>query len=223
MDFVITPEFRVAIGEKRLESLNQHPSSVYGLDANLNIAYLNPAWFQFAAENGGNQFNPDLWSLNRNIFDCIPNVLESFYRDLFESTLYEKESPLIAKQASYECSSPELFRLFSMHLYAIGSVGIIAINSLSVEETQTPNLPAKGNAFDASNYIDENGLLIQCANCRRVQRLDNPEQWDWIPKFIEQKHSHTSHGVCRPCMEHYYMADLDKSAQTKPTFPVNSS
>ena len=56
MNHYITPEFEVLLGIARLESLDSHPSTVYGLDSEFNISYLNPAWFKFAEENGNNLF-----------------------------------------------------------------------------------------------------------------------------------------------------------------------
>lgn len=64
--------------------------------------------------------------LRQNIFDCIPDSLKSYYKNLFESTLQVEEPSVEAKQTEYECSSPDLYRRFSMYLYPIGKVGILA-------------------------------------------------------------------------------------------------
>jgi len=206
MNHYITLEFEALIGTSRLESLNNHPSTVYGLNSEFNISYLNPAWFKFAKENGNNIFVINEWSLGRNIFDSIPDVLMSFYKDLFESTLKEKESPIISRQSEYECSSPELYRRFSMHLYPMGKDGIIVVNSLLIEESYI-SPPNKGLLkFDKDDYIDKKGILHQCTNCRRIQNLNDLERWDWIPKFIEEPYPKTSHGICLPCKQHYYLS-----------------
>ena len=206
MKHYITPEFAELIGESRLESLNSHPNTVYGLDSKFNISYLNPAWFKFAEENGNNIFISNEWSLGRNIFDAIPEALQLFYKDLFELTLKEKKSPVISRQSDYECSSPELYRRFSMHLYSMGKNGFVVVNSLLIEEPYM-SPPIEGLLkFNEEDYIDKNGFLYQCACCRRIKNQNIPERWDWIPKFIETPYPETSHGFCSPCMQHYYLA-----------------
>jgi len=200
----ITKKFAKFIDKSMLERLNRHPSSVYGIDSKFAISYVNPAWFNFAEKNSNNRFQHSDWPLGRNVFDSIPDSLEPYYRDLFESTLRMKSSPLIARQTEYECSSPNLYRRFSMHLYSIGEEGILVVNSLSVEKPYIAP-PLEGlPKFSEEDYIDEHGMLIQCANCRRIQNLSSLERWDWVPKFIEYPHPNTSHGICPPCSQHYY-------------------
>ncbi len=204
MNYLISTGFEALIGAKRLDSFNCHPNPVYGLDSSLNISYLNPAWFIFAEKNGSNKFIIDEWSLGRNIFDCIPDVFESFYRDLYNSALNEEKPTVSPKQREYECSSPELYRRFSMHLYHLKRDGLVIVNSLVVEEKHTSLPIDRQNIFNEDNYIDKHGLIHQCANCRRIQRQSNLEHWDWLPKYIEEPHPNTSHGVCMPCLRHYY-------------------
>ena len=205
MKYAISSEFESLIDAKRLEVLNRHSSSIYGLDSNLNISYLNPAWFDFAKDNGSDKFIEDKWSLGKSIFNCIPKVLEPFYTDIYETVLNEKESTLIPRQLEYECSSPQLFRSFSMHLYSLGKGGIVVVNSLLVEQLHPSSLIEKQNIFDEDHYVDQNKIVHQCANCRRIRRLGKLEQWDWVPKLTKEPHANTSHGICPPCMQHYYL------------------
>ena len=207
MNHYITSEFERLIGASRLDSLNSHPSSVYGLDSMLNISYLNPAWFKFSAVNGNDIFDSSEWLLGKNILDSIPDVLKEFYKDLFESTLEKDKHPIISKQLEYECSSPTLYRRFSMHLYPIGSNGIVIVHSLVIEEPYTSPSVEGMLVFDEEEYIDEKGILTQCANCRRIENKKHPNRWDWIPKLIEEPYSMTSHGICKPCMQHYYLSN----------------
>ena len=169
MSYCITPEFETIVGASRLERLNSHAGTVYGLDSELNISYLNPAWYQFSEENGGDIFVRDSWSIGRCIFDCIPEVLDSFYRELFESTLKEEGSPLISKQSEYECSTPDFYRRFSMHLYSMGKNGIVVVHSLLAEEPHSSPPIRVILSLDEDQYVDGNGIVHQCANCRRIK------------------------------------------------------
>jgi len=206
--YAITPQFETLIGAKRLESLNSHLSSVYGLDEDFRISYLNPAWFIFSEENGNGRFSSAVWSLGINIFDCIPDVLQGFYRDLFETALKESEEErLIPTRSEYECSSPEKYRRFSMHLYSVGRKGIMVVHSLLVEEAHSSPAAGTRSTFCEEQYVDADGFVCQCANCRRIQRRDRPGQWDWVPSYVGVPFQSISHGLCSPCVEHYYPDD----------------
>jgi hypothetical protein len=198
----ITSEFEELFGKPRLDGLNGHPGSVYGLDSKFNIAYLNPAWFEFAEENANRIFNADEWPLGRNIFDSIPDVLMMFYRDLFESCLRGRASSVNAEQFEYECSSPYLYRRYSMHLYPLDGNGIVVVHSLVVEESYISNAVGRVE-LDESQYIDKNGFINQCASCRRIQNQNNTAQWDWIPKWIEKPYPKTAQRICSTCKLHY--------------------
>ncbi len=206
MHHSITPQFEALIGASRLDSLNSHPSSVYGLDSGLEISYLNPAWFKFAEENGNKNFSVNEWSLGKPVLDSIPDLLKSFYTELFESALNAKDPSIFSRHLQYECSSSELYRRFSMHLYPLGKDGFVTVHSLLVEEPYL-TLPREGLiALDENQYIDINGIVRQCANCRRIQSIKNKERWDWIPKWVNEPVSNTSHGICPPCLHHYYLS-----------------
>jgi len=207
MDFCITPDFEALIGSNRLCSLNNHQGSVYGLDSQFNISYLNPSWFKFAEENGNNLFDINNWSLGRCLFDSIPAEMESFYRGLLGETQKNKSS-LISKQSEYECSSPELYRRFSMNIYPLGKDGLITVHSIIVEEPIKRSSPEGLITLDENNYIDENKFINQCANCRRIQNIKNLSRWDWVKKWIEKPYLNTSHGICPSCLQHYYKSNI---------------
>ena len=128
----ITTEFADIISNSMLERMGSHSCSIYGLNSEFEISYLNTAWLNFSEANGNHIFDNSAWSLGRNIFDCIPDSLESYYKNLFESTLKAEDPSVEAKQTEYECSSPDLCRRFSMHLYPIGKVGILAAQFHSI-------------------------------------------------------------------------------------------
>tara|TARA_R110002110_G_scaffold147129_2_gene337518 strand:+ start:222190 stop:222807 length:618 start_codon:yes stop_codon:yes gene_type:complete len=204
MQHEITPEFSKVLGPSRLENFNQYRHSVYGLDAAFNLAYLNCAWFEFASQNGSDRFDVSAWSLGKNIFTCIPDTLLPFYQKFFNTALtLAPDSSVTPMRAEYECSSPELYRKFAMHLYPLGKDGIVVAHSLLVEEIHALDNKHK---FDANNYLNHNGSILQCANCRRVKNLKTPQQWDWVPHYVENPAPSVSHGVCDLCANHYYLA-----------------
>ena len=207
MKYEITKEFEALIGESRLESLNAHPGTVYGVDSEFNISYLNPAWFEFADENGGDIFKGTSWSLGSKLFDVIPAVQQPFYKDLFESALIDGKSLVVPRQSEYECSSEQVVRRFSMHIYPVDGGGLVIVNSLLVGELHGSLQMKQQASIDEKDYIDNDRFLYQCANCRRVRNLKIAGRWDWIPRFIKEPYPRTSHGICEPCMQHYYLGE----------------
>lgn len=53
-------------------------------------------------------------------------------------------------------------------------------------------------------YRDPNGLISHCGHCRRVQRVRQPSQWDWVPEWVAQPPPRTSHSLCYVCYEYFY-------------------
>jgi len=86
---------------------------VYGLWADMRLAYFNPAWFSFAKENGGEPAISSEWKLGRSVLDAIPPVIQGFYRELFQlglrSAQQGKRRPI---SHEYECSSASVYRRY---------------------------------------------------------------------------------------------------------------
>jgi hypothetical protein len=205
MNYCITQKFESLISVSKLKSLNNHPNAVYGLDSELNIAYQNPAALKFSEDNSGNFVVNKESALGKHIFDLIPDVLAPVYKELFESAQNETESSLIAPQFEYECSSPELYRRFSMHIYSLANQGVLVVHSLLIEEPYIPLSAVKETKLnDEVSCVDKVGVVRQCANCRRIRNVHNEEQWVWVPKLIKDPHTITSHVICKPCRAHYY-------------------
>ncbi len=78
----------------------------------------------------------------------------------------------------------------------------VVTNTLVVERPQTGT--AKG---DANIYVGVNGFVTLCAHCRCSKRVDNPDQWDFVPEYLKLKLESTpkvSHGLCPVCLAYFY-------------------
>jgi len=185
--------------------IEEHDSSVYGLWPDFRLAYFNPAWVRFAQDNAG---DPLLWSpqcLGTSVMDVTPRELKPFYQDSFSSCLegYPKNrKPL---QHEYECSSADVYRKFNMTLYSLkGSAGLLVVNSLLIE-TANQSKQQHLEEFNETDYVDTNGLIHQCAHCRKIQHMESMDRWDWIPAWVKEIPENTSHGICPICFDHYYL------------------
>jgi hypothetical protein len=105
-------------------------------------------------------------------------------------------------QHEYDCSSPELFRRYLMTLYPLGHAeGILVVNSTIIEaghDTKKSHDPV------SATYMDNNGFVRQCANCRRVRNMREPDRWDWVPAWVARPPARTSHTLCGFCLPYYH-------------------
>lgn len=194
-----SPGFMRLLRPFSLEDLEKQEGTVFGLWSDLRIAYLNPWWFRFARENGGEEDIILYWGLGRSIMDCVPDVLRTFYINLYESALKKHPSSGPPIQHQYECSSDNHFRLYLMTLYRLeGAGGILVVNSTVIEkphdiETRPPREGV------ADRYTDKNGFIHQCSNCRRIKNLQEEGRWDWVPLWVRRPIRQTSHTLCYTC------------------------
>ncbi|MEO8225051.1 MAG: hypothetical protein ABI661_09595, partial [Gammaproteobacteria bacterium] len=187
--------------------LESHAGAVYGLWPDCSLAYVNPAWLHFARSNGGEPAISTRWNLGSCVLDAIPEVLKAFYADLLRAPLSGSAPPARPRTHEYECSSPDLYRRFAMTVYPLEAAeGLLVVNSLRIETPHAAADPASATE-GMEGYFDTDGVVRQCAHCRRIRAVDGDNQWDWIPAWVEKSHAATSHTLCNFCLDHYYPAD----------------
>ncbi len=205
----ITDHFDSLLRDFDLIALDQHDGSVIGVDEQLRIGFLNAGWFRFAAQNGGEPAISERWGLGANLWAAIPTPLHEFFRNLFATAVESSRTgalhPILH---DYECSSPENYRSFTLSLYPLReNKGFLLVNSLRVETpwgTESP-LPSRAEA----DYRAQDGMIRQCANCRRIQEAGEAQQWHHVLEWIRSSPPKTSHGMCPICLDYYYPGTRD--------------
>ena len=183
------------------DELDRLPAAIIGLWPDTRIAYLNPAWDEFAEQNGGKALIAERWGLGAVYLDAVAQPLRPFYRALLDSASASTDS-LHPGSHDYLCPSAALYRLFNMQVYSLPAhAGYVLIHSLRIER---PLDADKGETPDTTIYFDGNGILHQCCHCRRVKNLVKDGAWDWVPEWVEEIPRNTSHTICPPCFEYYY-------------------
>ncbi|SNB46229.1 hypothetical protein [Geobacter sp. DSM 9736] len=180
-----------------LETLEKDPHSIYGLGEDMTLHYLNPGWFRFAEENGGEPAISERFKIGTSILDAISGPLKDFYHQAFRIPLQTGE----VWNHDYECSSSETLRVFHLSAYPLHNrKGLVVVNSLIREQ------PHDRKAFNPMYelYTQKSGMISQCSNCRRVQRPSEPEVWDWVPAWVQRMPANVSHDLCLICYEYYY-------------------
>ncbi len=179
-------------------ALDLLPATVCAVTPELRIAYVNPAWRAFGLSNGVAAL--EAIDVGVDVLAVTPEVLRPYYAELF-ARARQTRTPL---EHDYECSSPELHRVFRMRVHPCSSGALVIVHSLLRQEAH-PQAPASALA-DA--YRDDRRIVVQCSNCRRVRRPDAHDAataaWDWVPAFVEHIPPGTSHGICAVCAQYYY-------------------
>lgn len=181
--------------------MESSPHACFALTESLDMCYCNPAWDRFALENGGGSDVLAGSVMHKPFLPYVPCELRGNFESLFANA-----RALGRPQAQdYECSSPQIFRLYRMAIYPLqpGS-GFAVVNSLRVAHPHTRIACEPAEA----RYLHDDGLMRMCANCRRTRRVDDPAAWDWVPDFVQHPRTNVSHSVCPFCAEYYYAAYL---------------
>jgi len=180
-----------------IQALERTAAVSYVLDSQHRLLHCNPAWNNFAISNGAPQLVGEQ-VIGSNVFDVLPEVFKKFYMDAFARALTGG-----IWEISYECSSPSLFRRYRMRVHGLKSRALwMVTNSLIYEGPHRKTVKA-----DSSKYFQPTGLIIMCAHCRCSQRVDAPDQWDFVPDHLGLKGQASlkvSHGFCPICYAYFH-------------------
>lgn len=125
----LTPAFGELLAGFDLDALARQPDTIIGLDADLRLAFLNPAWFAFAEANGGRPAIARDWGLGRCVLDACPPVIREFYARALTNVLQEDKH----WDHDYECSSPEVGRHMRLSAYPLRDRGgLLVVHALIV-------------------------------------------------------------------------------------------
>jgi hypothetical protein len=186
-----------------------HASSVYGMWKDFTLAYVNPAWMEFARDNNGEPQISREWNLGRNMMDAVSSPLQRFFENFFHDSLRTEGDQMHPRQLVYECSSDRVFRQFQMTVYPVPrQEGWLVVNALLRESPHSLTLQRTHKLLDWE-YVDSNGIIHQCAHCRKTKHVREANRWDWIPEWVKTVPSGTSHDLCHFCLEYFYPSDKD--------------
>jgi hypothetical protein len=181
-----------------MQALQKSPAVSYILDSQCRFIYCNPAWDHFAQSNGAPQLTSEA-VIGSDLFDAIPDLLKAVYSAAFQQVL---DAGLVWEQ-SYECSSPTVFRMFRMRIHLLKPQNWFLVTNTLVSEQSHPKVAEP----DTKTYVDSDGLITICAHCRCSRRVDSPDQWDFVPEYLELRREFVmkvSHALCPVCRVYFY-------------------
>ncbi|MBK7769641.1 MAG: PAS domain-containing protein [bacterium] len=206
----LTPAFGELLAGFDLDALARQPDTIIGLDADLRLAFLNPAWFAFAAANGGGPAIVRDWGLGRCVLDACPPVIRDFYARALTAALQQDKH----WDHDYECSSPDVRRHMRLTAYPLRDRGGLLVVHALIVATPRDTGQSAGTTITPADYADGNGIVHQCSHCRKIRRTSGPRHWDWVPELVANPSANTSHDLCDVCLDFYYPTpgDLPPSA-----------
>ncbi|MFN2370590.1 MAG: hypothetical protein ABR506_05470, partial [Candidatus Krumholzibacteriia bacterium] len=168
-------------------------------DPQLRLAGWNEAYLAFALANGADDLE-DRFPLGSDLAAAVSGPLQAYYQHLFAEIL-AGGAPV---HRQYECSSADEQRFLHMSAYPIaGGTGLVVSHHVVHRGAHAaPALPLR------EHHTDGRGLVVQCANCRKIRDHRTATKWDWVPEILDHPPDNVSHGLCANCLDHYY-PDLD--------------
>lgn len=193
-------DFSIALEGFDLATIAKTADTVFAVSPDLILTYFNPAWFEFARNNHGEPGVSKQFGPGSRLINAIPPVLREFYEAAYRKALETG----IVWQHEYECSSPEVFRLYRQFAFPFRNRnGLLIVNSLIKE---CPHDISKRPPFppERALYQTEAGLITLCCNCRRAQRASEPDHWDWVPDWVGSVPLGITGGICPLCYDYYW-------------------
>lgn len=191
----IDPKFRRTIEYLDLVSIENSRDVIFIVDRQFRLQAFNQAWVDFAVENDGRSVL-DQFPLGASILKALPAKLKSFLIAKFNQAVLQNK-PF---EHDYECSSARQYRVFHQSAYPlVNAAGLVISNHLIKFSSHTETTRGL-----LEGLIDEDGIIVQCCNCRKVRDPDNQQLWLWVPEAIEKKFSRISHAICPRCYDFYY-------------------
>ncbi len=183
------------------KTIEESRDVIFGLSKNLKLIYFNEAWLQFSKNNNGEPFISANYNLGTLFTDAISNDLKAFYKTQYTKVLHNKK----VWKHEYECSSPSLYRMFFQSVYPLkNGEGLIIVNSIKIEYAINKKPQLLLHCRQEADYIQSTGLINQCSNCRRTQRANDSNMWDWAPKLVTNMPLNISHGICPICYDYHW-------------------
>ncbi len=200
METKLKLEFEENLKGFDMNTLEELPDTIYGLNKDLLLAYYNPGWHKFSKENNEEPNLSEDYPIGTPIEKCLLGEMKSFYIENYKKVLKSGK----VWHHEYECSSPKEMRIFTQSTYPLrNKEGLVIVNRLrKVGPINRPLISEK--EFNLNDYTHDTGFIHQCSNCRCIQRVDDERIWEWIEKWVIKFPENTSHSICQTCFDYYW-------------------
>lgn len=180
-----------------LSTLENHCASVYAVSEKGELLYVNPAFLDFARENGQPNILQD-FPLGSTLGDYIAGPARYFYQQKYRDICSTGQT----WNQDYDCSSPTTYRNFRQSTFPLkNGAGVLVVNWPRVE---LPFPKGRRQIDDRELYLQPDGFIHQCCNCKNVRRKGESETWDTVSQWQREIPSSASHTICPICFDYYW-------------------
>ena len=155
----------------------------YILSDKLQILRVNPAWTRFAEGHGGLE-KLGAWGRGSFVLDGVSDDLRAAYRDLHEEALSSNRRAA----HDYVLASDPAGELYRMYVIPIAHRFLVVTHARRFDLARA----------DGETYRRD-GVVVACAECKRVRTQGDGERWDFVANYLEIFALEISHGLCPLC------------------------
>lgn len=188
------------VGNFNFEALEKSKYSIYALSKDLKFIYFNPAWYKFAKKNGFDKAVAKKTVLGSSFIKALHGVrLRLYFYNHYKKAIRTGK----VWHHEYECSSKKKYRFFHQTAYPLPNKNGLLIIHAEMFKLPMGNMNRENFHAIEHRYLNADGQIVQCSNCRHTQRADQPEIWDWVSDWVKKLPANHRLTICPTC-EHLY-------------------
>jgi hypothetical protein len=174
----------------RLDDVESASETIVGTWPDGTIAYVNPAYLEFARANGAPVDFEQRWGVGAQLLDSVPEPMRGRYL----AGMAAARGATRFWETGYRCPTPTQQQRYRLRIYPLlGGDGLLHVHTLVWREPWEAAPDVGEAAFRLAN-----GLIRQCADCRHVFR-PGPDRWEMVASFIDDPPPKVTHGLCPSC------------------------
>ncbi len=195
-------KFILKLGEVSLSHALNTSNVVIGVNAELRICFVNPAW-EYQAKGQGREAVSGDSLLGGELVSMMAGPVQGYYARALKRALYTLEP----WHHRYLCPSPVAMEEWKLSAYPLQDrSGLLLYHALVV---QRPS--ARAYAAVDERYLDLEGGLTICCHCRRTRRAMSEDLWDYVPAYLGPDAPHEAEQILCPACHDFYPGINDES------------
>jgi len=200
----MTEQFRdLFVEEDDLIAIVSAVNTAYAVSRDWRLVFFNAPWLDLAEDHEGAADAARTWTLGASVEPALRGPagrrIKEAIAGVFETGQWA--------QITCDRSQTDGYRRVRATLYpmGVGDSEVCLVTYATVVTVPHGERGHEAQDFVAARYVDGDGLVKMCCECRLCRRADGTA-WDWVPDLVSDPHAHASHGLCDNCCVHWLSA-----------------